>query len=71
MSEANLSDKPRWSLISAYNLSYNKPFREKNTSCITPVNVVPDNAIMESAPTGLSAQSDFLNKENEITLKVK
>ena len=71
MSEANLSDKPRWSLISAYNISYNKPFREKNTSCITPVNVVPDNAIMESAPTGLSAQSDFLNKENEITLKVK
>ncbi|MGF7039400.1 phytanoyl-CoA dioxygenase family protein [Mucilaginibacter lappiensis] len=71
MSEANLSDKPRWSLISAYNLSYNKPFREKNTSCITPVNMVADNAIMESAPTGLSAQSDFLNKENEITLKVK
>jgi ectoine hydroxylase-related dioxygenase (phytanoyl-CoA dioxygenase family) len=71
MSEANLSDKPRWSLISAYNLSYNKPFREKNTSCITPVNMVPDDAIMESAPTGLSAQSDFLNKENEITLKVK
>jgi ectoine hydroxylase-related dioxygenase (phytanoyl-CoA dioxygenase family) len=71
MSEANLSDKPRWSLISAYNLSYNKPFREKNTSCITPVNMIPDNAIMESAPMGLSAQSDFLNKENEITLKVK
>jgi ectoine hydroxylase-related dioxygenase (phytanoyl-CoA dioxygenase family) len=71
MSEANLSDKPRWSLISAYNLSYNKPFREKNTSCITPVSMVPDSTIMESAPTGLSAQSDFLNKENEITLKVK
>jgi len=71
MSEANLSDKPRWSLISAYNLSYNKPFREKNISCIMPVSMVPDNAIMESAPTGLSAQSDFLNKENEITLKVK
>lgn len=71
MSEANLSDKPRWSLISAYNLSYNKPFREKNTSCITPVNMVPNNSIMESAPMRLSAQSDFLNKENEITLKVK
>ena len=71
MSAANLSDKPRWSLISAYNLSYNKPFREKNTSCITPVNMVPDSAIMGSAPTGLSAQSDFLNKQNEITLNVK
>jgi len=71
MSEANLSDKPRWSLISAYNLSYNVPFREKNTSCITPVKVVPDEAILASDPAGLSAQTDFLHKEDEITLKVK
>jgi ectoine hydroxylase-related dioxygenase (phytanoyl-CoA dioxygenase family) len=71
MSEANLSDKPRWSLISAYNLSYNVPFREKNLSCITPVHVVPDTAIMNSAPKGLSTETDFLVKENEITLNVK
>jgi ectoine hydroxylase-related dioxygenase (phytanoyl-CoA dioxygenase family) len=71
MSEANLSDKPRWSLISAYNLRYNVPFREKNTSCITPVQVVPDDAILTSDPRGLSDQTDFLQKENEITLKVK
>jgi ectoine hydroxylase-related dioxygenase (phytanoyl-CoA dioxygenase family) len=71
MSEANLSDRPRWSLISAYNLSYNVPFREKNTSCITPVRVVPDDAILASDPAGLSEGADFLRKENEITLKVK
>ena len=71
MSEANLSDKPRWSLISAYNLSYNVPFREKNTSCITPVKVVRDEAILASEPLGLSDQTDFLHKEDEITLKVK
>jgi ectoine hydroxylase-related dioxygenase (phytanoyl-CoA dioxygenase family) len=71
MSEANLSDKPRWSLISAYNLSYNVPFREKNTSCITPVNMVRDEAILASAPAGLSIQTDFLQKEKEITLQVK
>jgi ectoine hydroxylase-related dioxygenase (phytanoyl-CoA dioxygenase family) len=64
MSEANLSSRPRWSLISAYNLSYNKPFREKNPSCITPVEVVPDNSIMESDPRGLSEDMDFLKKEN-------
>ena len=29
MSEANTSDKARWSLISVYNLGYNIPFREK------------------------------------------
>jgi len=71
MSEANLSDKARWSLISAYNLSYNVPFREKNTSCITPVKVVPDEAVLASSPVGLSEQSDFLHKEDEITLKVQ
>lgn len=71
MSEANRSSTPRWSLISAYNLSYNKPFREKNASCITPVKVVPDDAILTCTPTGLSTDADFLRKENEITLKVK
>jgi ectoine hydroxylase-related dioxygenase (phytanoyl-CoA dioxygenase family) len=71
MSEANLSDRPRWSLISAYNLSYNAPFREKNTSCITPVKMVTDDTILASAPAGLSLQTDFLQKEKEITLNVK
>lgn len=71
MSEANLSDKPRWSLISVYNLSYNKSFREKNTSCITPVKVVPHEAVLASGPAGISSQTDFLHKEDEITLKVK
>jgi len=69
MSDANLSDKPRWSLISAYNMSYNKPFREKNTSCITPVQTVSDEAILQSSNQSLSPDTDFLKKENEITLK--
>jgi Phytanoyl-CoA dioxygenase (PhyH) len=69
MSEANLSERPRWSLISAYNLSYNVPFREKHTSCITPVTTVPDEAILESGYKGLSNSTDFLKKEDEITLK--
>jgi len=71
MSEANLSDKPRWSIISAYNLSYNKPFREANPSCITPVSVVPDGAVLASDVFGLSEKTDFLKKENEITLNLK
>jgi hypothetical protein len=69
MSDANLSDKPRWSLISAYNMSYNKPFREKNLSCITPVKTVADDAILQSSHEGLSSGTDFLRKEDEITLK--
>jgi hypothetical protein len=69
-SEANLSDRARWSVISAYNLDYNKPFREKNTSCVTPVDVVPDAAILESGLREVQPV-DFLRKEEEITLKVK
>jgi ectoine hydroxylase-related dioxygenase (phytanoyl-CoA dioxygenase family) len=69
-SEANLSDQPRWSVISAYNLSYNVPFREKHTSCITPVQMVPDEAILESGKKEVS-KADFLKKEAEITLNVK
>ena len=68
-SDANHSDRPRWSIISAYNLSYNVPFREKNLSCITPIRVVPDAALLESGQRRLT-EADFLNKENEITLKV-
>jgi len=70
-SEANLSNAPRWSLISCYNLSYNKPFREKNTSCITPVKVVPDEILLSSSAKSLSEGTDFLSKEKEITLNVK
>ncbi len=70
MSEANLSDKARWSFISAYNLSYNVPFREKSTSCITPLKTVPDEAILALDPVRLSSKTDFLKKENEITLNV-
>ena len=68
-SEANLSEKARWSVISAYNLSYNVPFREKHLSCIEPVRVVPDEALLASGKQAVS-QADFLKKEQEITLNV-
>ncbi len=68
-SAANTSDKSRWSIISAYNLSYNVPFREKNLSCIQPIKTVTDNALLESGVKKLD-NADFLIKENEITLNV-
>lgn len=68
-SDANNSDRPRWSIISAYNLSYNVPFRGKNLSCIQPIRVVPDSALLESGQRRLT-EADFLKKEDEISLKV-
>lgn len=69
-SDANLSDKPRWSVISAYNLSYNIPFREKHLSCIEPISIVDDELLLQSGKKTI-AETDFLEKENEITLKIK
>lgn len=69
-SEANLSEYARWSVISAYNLSYNKPFREKNLSCITPVSVVPDEDLLNEKNSEVK-NADFLRKEQEITLKIE
>ncbi len=68
-SDANHSDNPRWTIISAYNLSQNKPFREKNPSCITPIQIVSDESILKSGGI-LPDAADFLIKEKEITLNV-
>jgi ectoine hydroxylase-related dioxygenase (phytanoyl-CoA dioxygenase family) len=71
MSEANLSDKPRWSLISCYNMSTINHSGKKITSCITPVNVVPDDILLSTSAKSLGTGTDFLSKEKEITLNVK
>ncbi len=69
-SEANLSDAPRWSLISCYNRQSNIPYNEKSTSCITPIDVVPDEALLSWKTTGLGqTNTDFLTKETDAALK--
>jgi ectoine hydroxylase-related dioxygenase (phytanoyl-CoA dioxygenase family) len=67
-SEANLSDYPRWSIISCYNLQSNIAYNENSTAWRTPVAEVPDNALMEWKPESLS-NADFLKKENDPALK--
>jgi ectoine hydroxylase-related dioxygenase (phytanoyl-CoA dioxygenase family) len=67
-SEANLSDYPRWSLISCYNLQSNLAYNETSTSYKVPVDIVPDIAILEWEPESLS-NADFLKKENDPGLK--
>ncbi|MGZ3834910.1 MAG: phytanoyl-CoA dioxygenase family protein [Mucilaginibacter sp.] len=67
-SEANLSDHPRWSIISCYSSQSNLAYNETSTSWKTPVNIVPDEAIMEWDAGSLS-NNDFLKKENDPALK--
>jgi hypothetical protein len=67
-SEANLSDHPRWSVISCYNLQSNLAYNETSTSWKAAVDIVPDDAILNWEPEPLS-NTDFLRKENDPALK--
>lgn len=68
-SEANLSDRPRWSLISCYNSLSNPAYNDESTSWKTPVQIVPDEALMEAASVGATTSGDFLYKEKDPALK--
>ena len=67
-SEANLSDHPRWSIISCYNSQSNLAYHEKSTSYFTPVKIVPDEAILSWRGSSIST-NDFLKKEDDPALK--
>ena len=67
-SEANLSEHPRWSVISCYSLQSNLAYNETSISWKTPVDVVPDEAILSWEAASLS-HADFLKKENDPALK--
>ena len=62
-SEANLSDKPRWSLISCYNRSANVPYNEPSESSITPLQVVSDDSLLECEVNEIDETVDFVGKD--------
>ncbi|HEV8286832.1 MAG TPA: phytanoyl-CoA dioxygenase family protein [Chitinophagaceae bacterium] len=68
-SEANLSDKSRWSLISVYNRSSNVPYNEPSNSSTIPIEAVPDEALLEWETGGLKDTAQFLEKEKDEALK--
>ena len=68
-SEANLSDRPRWSLISCYNSLSNHAYNDESTSWREPVKIVPDSALMNASVGGASTNADFLKKEKDPALK--
>ena len=71
-SEANLSDQPRWSMISCYNRASNIGYNDSasSSSSITPIDIVPDEALLAWEAAGLSEEgSDFLEKEADVALK--
>jgi ectoine hydroxylase-related dioxygenase (phytanoyl-CoA dioxygenase family) len=68
-SEANLSDYPRWSLISCYNRSGNVPYNEPSQSSTVPLQPVPDEALLEWDAEEMGATANFLEKDKDEALK--
>lgn len=71
-SEANLSDKPRWSMISCYNRQSNIGYNESSSSSasITPIDAVPNDALLTWDAAGLVEEgAGFLSKEADVSLK--
>jgi len=60
-SAANLSNKPRWSIITAYNLASNKPYKDVHESSYTPIELYTGDLLTEDM-TGISDKADFLIK---------
>ncbi|HEY5369220.1 MAG TPA: phytanoyl-CoA dioxygenase family protein [Hanamia sp.] len=68
-SEANLSQNSRWSLISVYNRAGNIPYNEPSGSSIVPIEIVPDNALMQWDTSELQESNNFLEKGKDEALK--
>lgn len=68
-SEANLSDQARWSLISVYNRAGNVPYNEPSQSSTTPVQLVPDEALLEWKSEEITEHAGFLEKDKDEALK--
>jgi len=60
-SDRNESEATRWSMISAYNLASNVPYKDVRPSSFTPIVKLPDAMIVESPARGKTEQADFLN----------
>jgi ectoine hydroxylase-related dioxygenase (phytanoyl-CoA dioxygenase family) len=60
-SAANLSDKPRWSIITAYNLASNKPYKDVHQSSHTPIVPFMGDLLTEEIMS-ISDYADFLVK---------
>jgi len=60
-SAANLSEKPRWSIITAYNLASNKPYKDVHVSSYTEIEPFTGDLLKEKA-VSISDKAEFLMK---------
>jgi ectoine hydroxylase-related dioxygenase (phytanoyl-CoA dioxygenase family) len=69
-SEANTSERPRWTFISAYVSQSNLAYNEISSTYKIPVQIVGDDAILKWSPGKDGGNKrDFLQKEKDPSLK--
>lgn len=66
-SDANLSDRPRWGLIHCYNTKTNDPLIKHHHPGYTPLEMVPDSAILEVGRTPIGQGVSFLVQNEDRT----
>lgn len=71
-SDQNRSERPRWSMICAYNAARNDPYRDSHQPRYNPLHKVPDSAIKA---TGIrrfadsAAEVNWLEKEKDVSIR--
>lgn len=58
-SDRNDSKESRWSLITAYNLASNRPYRDVQATSFMPIAKAPDDAILKAGAGGKTEDADF------------
>jgi hypothetical protein len=71
-SDQNRSEKPRWSMICAYNAARNDPYKDSHQPRYTPLHKVPDSAIKATGIRRFAdspAKFDWLEKQKDISIR--
>ena len=71
-SDQNRSEKPRWSMICAYNAARNDPYKDSHQPRYTPLHKVPDSAIKATGIRRFAdspGKFDWLEKAKDISVR--
>ena len=71
-SDQNRSEKPRWSMICAYNAARNDPYKDSHQPRYTPLHKVPDSAIKSTGIRRFAdspGRVDWLEKAKDVSIR--
>lgn len=66
-SDANRSRRSRWTLICCYNAARNDPYADSQHPHYTPLEVVPDTAVLDAGLSGRIAARNFMKPDDDVS----